>query len=276
MNMLIRSNHNPAAFSLIELLVVIFIISLLTAISAGVLTRATRSGDRLRCLSNQRQLFYAWSMYASSNNNRLMSPDTQFNIHPGQNNWVCDGPVPFLQPEPDLNTVAETEASIAGGNGLVIYLGVQVDANTRCGAIWPYIKSFKVFGCPSDRVNPIRGYSMSVSMNSENSPYTRIEHIATPSAKLVFIDAVPQPLLCSDIPKIHYFWPDGPFTRHYNQLSSRHENGTNAVFADGHAAYRRWKDARTATFTLNPTEMPPNAGNQDFDWLDAALKTEPK
>ena len=247
---------SPHGFSLVELLVVIFIISLLSAISMSAMTRSLRAGDRVVCLSNQRQLYYGWMMYASGHDGKLVSSDTQFNTGTEHNNWVCDGPVPVILPKPDRNEIAQTEKSLKGGNGLVIYLGVQVDANTNCGTLWPYIRDVRLFKCPSARY--FRGYSISAAMHGDSTSYSKFEQIKSPESKAVLIDGAPQRA-----------WLDGPFTTAYLQLSGRHEKGCNAIFADGHAQYRKWSDPRTMEF-INGSGRTSN-DNPDFKWLNEAF-----
>ncbi len=55
------------AFTLIEMLVVIAVISLLTAVLMPVLARARREGKAVMCLSNLRQLGIAAQLYADDN-----------------------------------------------------------------------------------------------------------------------------------------------------------------------------------------------------------------
>ena len=78
-------------FTLIELLVVISIMSMLMSILLPSLSNAREQGKRIVCLSNQRQLTMAWTMYAMNNEDRICSADTDWNDN-GEGHWVADGP----------------------------------------------------------------------------------------------------------------------------------------------------------------------------------------
>ena len=71
------------AFTLIELLVVIAIIAILAAILFPVFAQAKEAAKKTACLSNNRQLGYAFSMYASDNDDFL--PLTG---HAGLSGWM--------------------------------------------------------------------------------------------------------------------------------------------------------------------------------------------
>lgn len=71
------------AFTLIELLVVTAVITTLIGLMAPALSRARDAARRVVCLSNQRQLVTAWTMYADANNARALP-----HLAPGQTDRV--------------------------------------------------------------------------------------------------------------------------------------------------------------------------------------------
>src|ERR1017187_6341487 len=60
-------------FTLIELLVVIAIIAILAALLLPVLARVKLKATQATCLSNQKQLMLAFTMYATENEDKIVS-----------------------------------------------------------------------------------------------------------------------------------------------------------------------------------------------------------
>jgi prepilin-type N-terminal cleavage/methylation domain-containing protein len=108
--------NRPRAFTLLELLVVIAVISILAALLLPVLSKAKEQGRRTVCLNNVRQVTLAIHLYADDNGESL----------------------PVLpSPNPYPNGVGAFYKQLVKG-----YLGLA----------GPAAPAEKVFTCPSDRI----------------------------------------------------------------------------------------------------------------------------
>ena len=243
-------------FTLIELLVVVSIMAMLMSLLLPSLSRAREAGKRVVCLSNLRQLAFAWDFYATDNEDKLCSPDTYWNDTPGSNYWAADGPaVPS-------NFIGGTEAAI------------------KNGMLWKYTQRTPgLYKCKSDNSGLLRSYSISNIMGGltrdDATTYQTSTEVPRPSEKIVFIDAI------SKLPWIaDGFWPIDVSTTGVrwrslieHNITARHGEGCNASFADFHCEYWKWKDARTvklAYWEIRPNEASDN--NLDLERMIKALK----
>ena len=238
-------------FTLIELLVVI---AILAALLLPALSRAKLKAQQTACLSNQKQLVYAWQVYADDYNDTLVVNANNVAQGKGIVGWVDDimqwdftPPVPWPQ------------------NYDTSYL-IHALLSPYCG------NSVGVYRCPGDNVDGLKGprvrsYSMNRQMGSavvatiagqagvvnqygagQNwKIYGRLSEIKwpTPSDAWVFIDEHPDSIndglfrvnlqgVQADYTGGSYVWNDYPANNH---------GGIGVLaFADGHAAARKWTD----------------------------------
>lgn len=249
-----------AAFTLIELLVVISIMSLLMSILLPTLGRARELGKRVVCLSNLRQLTFAWVLYTMDNDDKLCSADTEWDVPPA-NHWVADGPI-----MPGNNTGGTSEA-------------------IENGVLWPQSgKILNLYKCKSDRSELLRSFSISRAMNGTTCncehdnirPFRMLTEISRPSEKMVFVDAASRKewiegSFCpvEQIDAVPLQW----FQKESHNITARHSNGCNFSFADGHCSYWKYKDQRTvdlANWQIDPIDA--SDENPDLEYIVQSLQ----
>lgn len=214
------------AFTLVELLVVIGIISILIAILLPALNKAREHARRIRCLSNMRQLTIAWTMYVQNNKGKLPGSNTNISVRPWD--WVD--------------------------------MGDGIDAIKR-GSLWPYVNNTEAYWCPNDRVHYARTYSMNSWLDGEGpNPINRMASIKYPSSTFTFIEEMdPRGYLINSFMVLPYpdtVWIDIP--------APMHDRVGLLAFADGHASMWTWTDRRTWTRTGFGESTPNNADLRDL------------
>lgn len=224
-------NPGPRAFTLVELLVVVAVISMLMSITLPALERARKAAYRTDCLSTLRQLTLAWYFYATDHEMRLCSPGTLWNDFPGSHYWVADGPI---LPFPQINPIANTPQAI------------------KDGVLWPYTNNLDLYKCKDDPTYLLRSYSIAHTMGGEGiyegviKPFRTLDEIPRPAEKMVFIDATSGGWLHLSFTPIAR--RDGNWVLwdvHNNGYTMRHGGGCNLSFADMHCEFWRWNDRTT-------------------------------
>ena len=209
-------------FTLIELLVVIAIIAVLMAILMPALQRAREQGKRASCLSNLRQLQFAWHMYADDSDGKIVNGSASWDAR-GENPWAWI-PDPY---------VSSTEAQ----------------KTFESGALYAYCPSPKIFKCPTGVRGEWATYAIVDAMNGHDwggglpkgvyiKQRSEIRH---PSRRMVFID---EGRLSPGSWTVFY-----DEERWWDCVPARHGMGTTVSFADVHAEYRKWTDPRTIEIT---------------------------
>lgn len=228
-----KQNLHRRAFTLIELLVVISIISVLAAILFPVFARARENARRASCLSNLKQLGLGVMMYTQD----------------------YDDTYP-----------------IATDTSRVFWMLL----------IYPYVKNSQLFVCPSNTTYPDSvdtnqiDFSSYTSLTRSQSSYCMNEYFGKPDVATAYQDQGAQvpPLKLSSIPKsaetillIDSLFAGGHTSfcgsgEAVNRFASRHLEGANIAFADGHAKWQK-PDFYDYSYGRNKTLPPWRYWRQD-------------
>ncbi len=247
------------AFSLLELLAVVFTIAALAALLLPVLAKAKIKAQRTNCVSNLRQLGFAWVLYHTDNNGRLAESYPVNN----PNAWILG----------DMHNAQE-----ATNQDLL-----------RQGKLYPYNRSPQIYHCPGDpgvkvdnKVIPsLRSYSMNSFMGTRDRGvgpippnadsfvlfYAKDSEIPRPSTMWVLLDederSINDGFFVTD--PTAEMWIDFPA-----MSARRHDFSFGLVFADSHAEVWNHHDPATTKLAHNRTEQP---GNTDLERLARASAT---
>jgi prepilin-type processing-associated H-X9-DG protein len=256
-----------AAFSLMELLMLISLIAILAALLLPALSRAKTRGQSISCLNNLRQMQLAWLNYTDDSDgvmplNLIENAGLYARDLPGS--WVLGS--------------AWAEAALT---------------NITSGTLYPYVGNARSYLCPADLAKtdgtvskpvPVnRSYSTQCSLHSEGyyfattawpAPYlkypecVKLSAILTPGPTGVWGFIEPSEA-GHDIASWDFFvmqlnvmWAHQP--------SDRHSFGCNLSFLDGHAQRYGWKAAHEKRGSI-PALIQPGGDRDDYNHLLAGV-----
>lgn len=212
------------AFTLVEMLVVIAVIAILAAMLLPALARSRESAERIRCVSNQRQLGLAVQMY-----------------------WD------------DHNGNAFRYGGVATNGGRLYWFGWlgsgaegERPFDATPGALFPYLQGRNVGICPSLKYDlgqfklkatgAAYGYGYNLFLSAEQGhPQVKVSSVARVSDAALLADAAQvntfQPPASPNNPMLEefYYIDATEATVHF-----RHERKANVLFCDGHIAAERF------------------------------------
>jgi prepilin-type processing-associated H-X9-DG protein len=221
-------SHPPsaiAAFTLLELLIVIGIIALLAGLLLPSLTRSKHFAQRLKCVSNLHQLGLAAQMYWDDH------AGSCFRYSPGSTNrgtlywfgWLDSG--------------AEGQRSF----------------DATAGALYPYLQGRGVELCPSLNYAMAQfklkasgaAYGYGYNLNLSAAPPFKVSKLVRSSDTALFADAAQvndfQPPASRTNPMLEeWYYVDN--TINYPNGHFRHSRRANVVFCDGHVAMEKMVD----------------------------------
>lgn len=291
---------SAGGFTLLELMAVVFIIAIVTALLLPALSKARSRSQSIACMDNMRQLALSQHLYSTDCNDYFAPNDTisVFKYNAGVYNSTKVN-LTSLSWLPDDDAMTESNPS-----------------NIISGVLYQYNQSLPVYHCPADYAQlqtadgrplnrslpgvtsgamsssstPVgqtlsslrwRSYNMSQSVNGfpQGDPqynnyiptWTRFSDVRhpRPSDLFVFIDENAQTIMdaqfgCPPLGSTA-FWPN----EWWDMPSDRHMQGANLTFVDGHAEHWTWiypKKAYQMGQPVSPKEM------ADYMRVQSAMK----
>ena len=225
-------HRRAAAFTLIELLVVIAIIAVLAGMLLPALSRAKLKATQANCLSNQKQLALAFTMFADDNSDAVVP---------------YAGGGGFWNPPAINGTTAQAQLAVQEALR-------DVDRNPLA----KYIPTPAAFHCPGDtrykKASLSAGwaydsYSKTQNVGGESynnywgagGTYTKLSNIGRAVNTFIFLEDadwrnrnVGSFVVQWNVGAGSFTWVDPP--------AMYHGDVSTQAFADGHSAYHRWRD----------------------------------
>ena len=192
-------NKNNHAFTLIELLIAVFIVFLLIGLTFPVLSMVREKSKQVVCMSNMGQMFKCFAQYVSENDGYLPLES---------NSGSCSGEVWFKAVDRYITTniLSENQAEISTKEKLAL------------------VKQDPVFNTVSqDKKDNTKTIKMNTQLVQGSMCNRMIDSIRFPSKTVLLFDG-----------RINNTSVASKYDGSYGSVAQRHSRGANILFMDGH------------------------------------------
>jgi len=270
--------NKEKAFTLIELLVVIAIIALLLAIIMPALKIAKQQAGAVACLSNEKQIVFAWRMYADDNDSSLCGPNT-YNVGDPHHDWIGEA--------------ERADGTTIGGGDTAGFTVEEEIRGIEKGTLYPYYEAYETVHCPIDtrfKKSPAYGGGSVYGGDGGYRTYSFVYHLSTPItsdsswakvSEIIFKlseikSAGSKYILIEENDNRNWNWNgwvmDLYIPAFVDPFAVFHNERSTMGFADGHAEKIMWKDPDTMQYSREILEGRTtfsfsDPGNVDLQWL---------
>ena len=196
---------NNRAFTLIEILIVVVIISTITGLTYPVLSMIREKSKQAVCMSNMGQMFKCFTQYATENNGYLPLEDNSATSDSGAQ---CIGEVWFKAVDRYITTdiLPENQTEISTKEKLIL---IKQD---------PVINTVV-----QDKKDNTRTIKMNTQLAQGSMCRRMIDSIRFPSKTVLLFDG-----------RINNTTVASKYDGSYGSVAQRHSGGANILFIDGH------------------------------------------
>jgi prepilin-type processing-associated H-X9-DG protein len=254
--------ENKAAFTMVELLLVVGVVGLLAATLVPTLQRAKERAKRIYCINNEKQLATTWFMYATDHADKVVANGIPIRVPTPNIKWVQGQ---FVIPEDSTN-----EDWVLNPQWALYAHYIHIGRIYVCPGNSPTV-SYQGFAYPR-----VRSYAMNNFLGWEGFRSSDIPMAdwLTPQ-KIGQIDDPSGIFLIPDVNANSICWP------YFGTLMDRddffnfpgavHNGGGVISFCDGHVSYHRWTDPFTISGYSDNYHRhdDPSPGNADLHWLQS-------